>query len=166
MYSTLSVIILKYIFIINLFKYQYIHYSELFKFIICFQNMTNKTQRRDSPSNSYDFDPFNQLFHLVFRVLILIVIAAAVFAAILAVISFPFNYSRNIFWNAFDALLGVFFILWIISWFLPGKYRYRRLHYRWYNYQNSEEILKVRYAKGEISKKEFEEKLKELMKYR
>ena len=128
--------------------------------------MTNKTQKTNSASDQYYFDPFDGLFHLVFRILILIVIVAAVFAAILAIISFPFNYSHNIFWNAFDALLGVLFILWIISWFLPGRYRYHRLRYHWHNYQDPEEILKVRYINGEISKKEFEEKLKELMKYR
>ncbi len=127
--------------------------------------MTSKTQKTNWASNQYDFDPFDGLFRLIFRILILIVIVAAVFAAILAIISFPFNYSHNIFWNAFDALLGVLFILWIISWFLPGKYRYHRPHYRWYNYESPEDVLKRRYVNGEISKREFEEKLNELMKY-
>jgi uncharacterized membrane protein len=60
----------------------------------------------------------------------------------------------------------VLFILWIISWFLSERHRYYRGYLRWYSYQNAEELLKTRYAKGEISKKEFEEKIKELMKYR
>ena len=127
--------------------------------------MVNKTQKIGNVSNSQDFDLFGSLFRVVFRFLVIVVLIAAFFAAVLAIISFSFNYAHNIFWNVFGALLGVLFILWVMSWFLPMGQGYCKGHSRWYSYQNAEEILKTRYAKGEISKKEFEEKIKELMKY-
>ncbi|MCW1294376.1 MAG: SHOCT domain-containing protein [Candidatus Parvarchaeota archaeon] len=127
--------------------------------------MVNKTQKTDNSSNLQDFDLFGPLFHVVFRFLLIVVLIAAFFAAILAIISFPFNYTHNVFWNVFGVLLGVLFILWIVGYFLPVRLGHYRRYHRWYNYQNAEEVLKIRYAKGEISKKEFEEKIKELMKY-
>lgn len=128
--------------------------------------MAAKTYK-DDKTKPYEFDFFDPLFRVFFRVLVLIVIIAVFFAAILSIISIPFMYYNNPFWNLFGALVAVLFALWILSWFFGRRYNYKMYgwHSRWPGSSNAEEILKARYAKGEISKREFEEKLKELMRF-
>ncbi len=128
--------------------------------------MTEKT-RRSNETKPYEFDFFDPLFRVFFRVLVLIVIIAVFFAAILSIISIPFMYYNNPFWNLFGALVAVLFALWILSWFFGRRYNYRvyAWHSRWSGQSNAEEILKARYAKGEISKKEFEDRMKELTRF-
>jgi putative membrane protein len=59
-----------------------------------------------------------------------------------------------IFW-----ILVIIFIVAIIRWAVRGG-----RHSRWEGKDSAIEILKERYAKGEIDKKEFEEKMKDLVK--
>lgn len=59
-----------------------------------------------------------------------------------------------IFW-----VLAIVFIVAIIRWTIRGGW-----HSRWKGKDSAIEILKERYAKGEIDKKEFEEKMKDLVK--
>lgn len=63
------------------------------------------------------------------------------------------------------AIIGIIFwvviiigIVYLIRWLLMGG------HQRWESHNSGIDILKQRYAKGEISKEEFEEKMKDLMK--
>lgn len=59
-----------------------------------------------------------------------------------------------IFW-----VLAIIFIVAIIRWAVRGG-----RHSRWEGEDSAIEILKERYAKGEIKKEEFEEKMKDLVK--
>lgn len=56
-------------------------------------------------------------------------------------------------------VLMVVFIISLIRWVAGGSHSHR-----WEGKNSAVEILKERYAKGEIKKEEFEEKMKDLMK--
>jgi uncharacterized membrane protein len=63
------------------------------------------------------------------------------------------NFGSGWFWN----LVGLLFVIWIISWiFMP----WRRRHGRWH--EEPEEILRRRYAKGEITQAQFKKMMNDL----
>ena len=71
---------------------------------------------------------------------------------------------NNAFWN-FWPFWG---LIWILFWVFLGIFMSRmgwRRHRHWDGTQNKSamDILKERYAKGEINKQEFEEKKRDLM---
>jgi putative membrane protein len=73
-------------------------------------------------------------------------------------IMFPFDFGWV--WN----IVGILFFLWILSWVFgwgwwgSRGYRYRR----WYRYDDAYQILRERYAKGEITKEQFEQMMRDL----
>ncbi|MDE1875123.1 MAG: SHOCT domain-containing protein [Patescibacteria group bacterium] len=69
----------------------------------------------------------------------------------------PFDYGI---WHVFDVLFWIVLVIVLIS-FLRGSRRWRRRG--WWDDDNAMNVLKERYAKGEISKEEFEAKKKDLM---
>lgn len=67
------------------------------------------------------------------------------------------------FFGAFDGVLSIF--LWVLLIIVIVRLiRGRRGHWgRWMHEKSALDILKDRYAKGEINKEEYEEKKKDLM---
>jgi putative membrane protein len=67
---------------------------------------------------------------------------------------FPFNFG----W--LGAIFLIFIVFWVAKWFLwpwrGGYYSYRQ------QYGNAESILRERYAKGEITKEQFEQMMRDL----
>lgn len=89
---------------------------------------------------------------------VLIGVGALVSSVYRGTFSFPFDSWWNLIW--------IFFVVfWIFPWFFGwgwwgwGGYRYRR----WYRYNDDAyEILKQRYAKGEITKEQFDQMIRDL----
>lgn len=116
------------------------------------------------------FDFFGLPLRIFFIFLVFIFIIAAIFSSIFAIISIPFNnynYFMNPFWHVIGIIIAVFFIILIFKWLFririyTGFYRYNNVN-SWRSYK-AEEILRRRYARGEITKKQFEEMLNELRK--
>ena len=95
---------------------------------------------------------------------------AAIFSSLVAIITIPFGvypYLANLFWRIFGIVIGILFLIWVFSWAFRSKVYIRTFRLgNWdlYSHSEAEEILRMRYAKGEISRKEFEEMLNELRK--
>ena len=62
----------------------------------------------------------------------------------------------------FHGLIPIIIII-LLIWFLTRTHYYGDYHRRW-STNSAIDILKERYAKGEINKEEFEEKKKDLLK--
>ena len=66
-------------------------------------------------------------------------------------------------------ILGFLFVLWgivmIMRWFTGGEsyHNYHRYYYRRNDNDDAISVLKVRYARGEITKEEYERMLRNLM---
>ena len=62
------------------------------------------------------------------------------------------------------AIFSIFFLFWVVSWFFrPWGWGYRRRYgWRWWRYDGASEILRERYARGEITKQQFEEMMRDL----
>jgi putative membrane protein len=71
---------------------------------------------------------------------------------------YPFFFPFNFGW--LGAIFLIFIVFWIARWFFwpwrGGYYSYR------YQSRNAESILKERYAKGEITKEQFEQMMRDL----
>jgi uncharacterized membrane protein len=66
----------------------------------------------------------------------------------------------------FGIVFFVIFLVILLFWILPGRRWHQRHHFERDQYHNSaEDIVAEKYAKGEITEKEFEEKLEVLRKY-
>jgi putative membrane protein len=77
--------------------------------------------------------------------------------------SSPATYPYDFPWWGFIGLFFAFF--WIVPWIFGagwwggrGGYRYRR----WYRYDDAYQILRERYAKGEVTKEQFEQMMRDL----
>ncbi len=89
-----------------------------------------------------------------------------IFFVVLVALSALFESTSN------QRIFAALWVIWGLSWILIIFYpwyprRYWRRYYRYrYFADEPEEELKLRFARGEISKKEFEDRIKELEKYR
>jgi uncharacterized membrane protein len=112
------------------------------------------------------FDLFDIPFRIVFIFLLFVFLIAAIFASIMSIIIMPFgSYPLfvNPFWHVFGAILGIIFLLWIFSWIFRPRFYIKALNKPIFFKRNeAEEILRIRFARGEISKKEFEDMMKKL----
>ncbi len=89
------------------------------------------------------------------------------FFVVLIVLSALFENISNE--RIFAALWAIWGLSWILIVFFPWYPRnyWRRMYYRYgYFADDPEEELKLRFARGEISKREFEKRMKELKRYR
>ena len=65
-------------------------------------------------------------------------------------------------------LFSLFFFFWVLSWFFRPwgwGWGYRRRYGRW-RYDDAERILRERYARGEITKEQFEQMTRDLEQHR
>ena len=81
-----------------------------------------------------------------------------------------YNSSSSVYvFNVIPGILGVFFFIFVLFFVFRvffGGFRHFHRHY-WYNYGDvSEEILRRRYARGEINYKQFRKMLSDLKKER
>lgn len=61
---------------------------------------------------------------------------------------------------------GLFFLFFFLFWLIPGRRHWHRHGaYRWNGEKSAEEVLADRYARGEISKEEYEERITVLKKH-
>ncbi len=99
------------------------------------------------------------MIFLVLAVLVMVVFAAGIFFhySVFMMGFAPFIGALGIFWMLFWIMLLVLFFRWIF-----GFGRHRRA---WYREERAEWIARERYARGDISKKEFEEIMKKLHEY-
>ncbi|MGC8537425.1 MAG: SHOCT domain-containing protein [Candidatus Micrarchaeia archaeon] len=99
------------------------------------------------------------IIFLVLVTLVIVVFALGAFfhGAVFMMGFAPFVGAIGIFWVLFWIMLLVLFFRWMFG--LGGNRR------AWYREERAEWIAKERYAKGEISKKEFEEIMKKLHEY-
>ena len=61
-------------------------------------------------------------------------------------------------------IFSLFFLFWAVSWFFRPwgwGWGYRR-RYGWWRYDGASQILRERYAKGEITKEQFEQMMRDL----
>ncbi len=61
-------------------------------------------------------------------------------------------------------IFSLFFLFWAVSWFFRPwgwGWGYRR-RYGWWRYDGASQILRERYAKGEISKEQFDQMMRDL----
>jgi len=66
------------------------------------------------------------------------------------------------------ALFSLFFLFWVLSWFFRPwgwGWGYRR-RYGWWRNDDAERILGERYARGEITKDQFEQMMRDLEQHR
>jgi uncharacterized membrane protein len=74
--------------------------------------------------------------------------------------SFDMSFRTGSIWQ----LVGLFFLIWFISWIFFRPWRYSHRHWRWER-EDAIEILKRRYAKGEITEAQFRKMMAELRKH-
>jgi len=107
-----------------------------------------------------------RIFVIGLAVLFILIGIAAVIGAIMnphPVIDYTGGWV-GIAWGAFGTLIGLFFIfIWIIMWsagsigWMSRNYRYSsRNRWTWWDHDDALEILRERYARGEITKEQYD----------
>jgi len=117
-----------------------------------------------------------RIFVIGLVVLFILIGIAAVIGAIMNPHSM-INYTGGwvgIEWGVVGALIGLFFtFIWIIVWFsyarsigrMPRSYRYSsRNRWAWWDHDGALEILRERYARGEITKEQYDRMMEDLEK--
>ena len=121
--------------------------------------------------NSYN-DPRRVFWYGLTTMFILIGIAA-VLSVIFDAHTFPNTFSgwMGVAGNVVGMLIGLFFLfifIWVIAWFarsigwISRASRYSDRNWRWWDHDDAMEILRERYAKGEISKEEYDKMREDL----
>ena len=129
-----------------------------------------KGQRSQKSNNPGEFDLFGAPLRIFFIFLLFVFMIAAIFSSLVAIITIPFGvypYLANLFWRIFGIVIGILFLIWVFGWAFESKvhiHTFRLRNWDLYNHGEAEEILRMRYARGEIPRKEFEEMLNELRK--
>ncbi|MGC8645572.1 MAG: SHOCT domain-containing protein [Thermoplasmata archaeon] len=122
----------------------------------------------------YDRDPRRVFLYGLTVMFILIGIAA-----VLSVIFNPHNYPSafsawiGVAGSVVGVLIGLFFLfifIWVIVWFarsigwISRSSKYAGKSWRWWEYDEALEILRERYARGEITKEQYEQMMNDLEK--
>lgn len=99
--------------------------------------------------------PAITIFFVLVAVVIIVSVASIFFHGTFFMMGFaPFAVAIGILW----ILFWIFLIIWFFRWIFGG-------HRGWYRDERAEWIARERYARGEITKKEFEGIMKKLHEY-
>ncbi len=110
-----------------------------------------------------DWESPRQSLSRIIVTLLVVVVALVAFSMLFYILrpssAGPFYYYP--FFFPFGWIFGFFIIFWVLRWlFWPWGWGYRRR--RWRYRDESYHILRQRYAKGEITKEQFEQMMRDL----
>lgn len=101
--------------------------------------------------------------HMILRIVIVIVIVGVLlqifFSFSDSVFYTPMYYHYGWVWG----VIAVIFFLWFISWAFSWPWRYR--YHGFWRFEDPEEILRMRYANGEISESQYIRMLRNLRRH-
>lgn len=113
--------------------------------------------------DDYDRGYHYPIFRMIFGIIIFLIVVSIVVSIVGGVFFGSSVMMMGTGWHFLWAVVGLLFLIWLLSWIFGFPWRYRYRHQYWMGGEDhAVRILRRRYARGEISESEFRKRMKNL----